>query len=1185
VVAVALAAASVFYALTTLRFATSTRALLPADAPYVLRHIEYDRQFGELDDIAIVVEAPSQTEAKAYASRLARELKAGEVPLRRITYRIDPAQFEGRALLYLSTERLREIRDKIFDYQEFLETFAGRPTLDGLVTGVATQIASGFVTGFLGLGLESPGSGLDVKFLRDLVDMIANRLDRPTPYRSPWSGLFTMPDAEDTAGAGYFLSDDERLLFILAEPESDEGSFTGNQRAIEGTRAVIAALAPEFPEVRVGVTGRPALANDERTAAFGDSETATLVAFVLTLALLVAAFLRVVKPVLMLLGLALSLCWSIGLATLVIGHLSLFSVMFISIVIGVGIDYGIYYLFRYEEEIFLGRNLQEAIEIAAARSGPGMLLGAVTASSTFYVLMLTDFRGLQELGFIAGSAILLGWLAMMLVLPAIIVLLDRRHADRPEGPIPRAMALERVRVPLVDWIVRRPRSVLAFAIVVTLFSILGLRGARFDYNLLNLQAEGTESVEWEKRVLATAGRSGFAALASADSLAELRRKAEAFARLPSVSEVDSALLLIPDQQEDKLRIIADFAPLVAPIRVGRPRRVDVAQLIEALETLRRRLTIAASEAPPGEAQRELTAITARVERLIIKLRQTAPSLSEPVLSHLQFQLYRDFVRSFQQLQASLAPRLVGLADVPDEIRRKFISDQGRFLLQIHPAVDIWEREGATRFVTDLRGVDPEVTGTPVVTFEAIRLMERAYQQGTLYAIILVAGVTAVMLRRPRLIALALLPLGLGMLWTVGLMTFLGLKFTLGNIFGLPLVLGAAAEYGLNVVIRFIEDREHGGPLIARSTIMAVLVNGLTTIAGFGSLMLAHHRGIFGLGLLMTLGAATSLVAALLVLPVMLQLVAGRRGPRAGAPRPSAPLTAAGSSSSGRIVALAITLAVAVPAAAAAGAPGLTVTLDQGRLSVRAEAAPLRAILAEISRTAGVTIRAEPAAEVELTGELTTVVLERLPLTEILRQLLRDRNYTLTYTPAGLAEVRIYRRPDTAARGPGRARVGSRAATAAEPGAEDEAARLARMQARAISDPDPDSRVEALEELDGADDGKVAITTAVQVLERDRHERVLDAALDILVKHDAVTVEPILRLASTDLPPDLRIRVLELLSEHGQGDARVGRLLRDVRDRDTHRAVRDSAESLLEDWDTGVDGGPAPSRSPGGPGSR
>jgi predicted RND superfamily exporter protein len=322
----------------------------------------------------------------------------------------------------------------------------------------------------------------------------------------------------------------------------------------------------------------------------------------------------------------------------------------------------------------------------------------------------------------------------------------------------------------------------------------------FDYNLLNLQAPGTESVAWERRILATAGRSGVAALASADSLEELRREAKA----------------------------------------------------------------------------TLAATTSEISRLVRRLRQMEPEASEPILDHLQRQVYRDFVRKFQRLQANLNPAPIGIDDLPQELRRKFISDRGRFLLQIHPAVDIWERDGARRFVGELREVDAGVTGTPIITYEVIALMERAYTQGTVYAIVLVSGFAFAMLRRLRETTLALLPLALGLLWTGGLMALFRLDLTMGNIFGLPLILGVAVEYGLNVVIRYGEGwHDASAPLIGRSTIMGVFVNGLSNIAGFGSLMLADHRGIFGLGLLITLGTAASLAAALVVLPVLLRLIRPR----------------------------------------------------------------------------------------------------------------------------------------------------------------------------------------------------------------------------------------------------------------------------------------------------------------------
>src|SRR5215470_741252 len=884
IAAVVLAALSVVYAFTFLQFATSQRALLPQGKRFIERYGDYEREFGDLDDLVLVVQAPSLPEATIYANRLVRELRENRVPLDRINYRIDPKQFEGRALLYLSPDRLKEIRERVFDYQEFMEKFAEQPTLDQLVDGMATSIAQAFVTGLLDLGLDSgPGASkgsLDLRFIHDVVTQIAGRLDRPTPYHSPWGGLFSV-GGDDSEGAGYFLSDDQRLLFILAEPTSKSGSFTGDRDAIEGVRATVASLRPEFPDVDVGVTGKPALANDEMTTAFRDSARATLLAFGLTLALLLVAFLRIGKPVLMLLVLVLSLAWSIGLATLVVGHLSLFSVMFIPIIVGIGTDYGIYYLLRYEEELFLGRNLREAIEITAMRSGPGMLLSAITAAATFYVLILTDFRGLQELGFIAGSALLLSWVAMMFVFPAVLMLVDRRHADRVGVTIPRAIRLERMHVPFVDWITSHPKTVLAAAALVAAVSIYAFGQVRFDFNLLNLQARGTESVIWEKKILATSGRSGFAALSSAPTLDELRRKYHGFRALGSVSEVDSALLLIPDDQAEKQKIIKDFAPIVAPVRVTRPQPVDIDRLIAALETLKRRFDIAAGEAPPGDTQRRLATLRDDIAQLVARLRQTDRSVSEPSLAFLQRQVYRDFVTSFQRLQANLNPRTVGLADVPPEIRRKFISDRGDFLLQVHPAVDIWDRDGAARFVNDLRTVDGDVTGTPVITYEVIRLMERAYKQGTVYAIVLVSALTFLMLRGIRETLLALSPLALGMTWTAALMWLVDIKLNFGNVFGIPLILGTASEFGLNIVMRFMEGRNDAGPLVARSTIMAVFVNGLMTMAGFGSLLLAAHRGIYGLGLLLTLGMLASMIAALVVLPVLLRIFGGKRYPFAG----------------------------------------------------------------------------------------------------------------------------------------------------------------------------------------------------------------------------------------------------------------------------------------------------------------
>ena len=701
------------------------------------RYTQYAQDFGELEDIVVVVEARSFEGAREYAVRLAEELRQSPVPFKRIAYRIDPQRFEGRQLLYLPTDKLKEIRDKIFDHQEFMESFAGDPSLARLLEGVNTQMASAFVSNLFDLGLKDQELPVDTRFLRELLDQISTRLERPAPYRSPWGSLFSFGD-DPPAEAGYFLSDDKSLLFILVEtPESQNGSFVGDREAIETIRGAMAKLRVAFPNVQAGVTGVPALSNDEMTAAFHDSEVATAMAAILTLIAMSLAFGRVGKPLLMLAVLAVTLGWSMGIATLTVGHLTLFSVMFIPIVIGIGIDYGNYFLFRYQEEVFLGRRLRHALELTAARSGPGMLISTVTAGGTFLVLLLTDFRGIQELGLIAGISILLAGVGMLTVFPAVLALVDRRQTARAQRNA-GAASLKVTDVPALERLTDFPRTVLVTAGVATALSIWAVQHVGFDYNVLNLQAKGTESVLWEKRILANTGRSGVSGLSSASSLEELRKKQEAFERLPTVSEVDSVLRVIPDDQPEKIAVIKSFAELVAPVTVRRSSPVDIPRLKKALADIQRRFDVVAAEAG-AKLPAEIKAVREKTAAVLKLLQRVNKDTAEAALDSLQVQLYRDFVGKFHTLQRNLNPTAITITDVPEELRRKFIGKSEQLLIQIHPKVDIWEKEGARAFVRDLRSVDPEVTGPPIITYEATVLMERAYLQGTAYAFVLVAA--------------------------------------------------------------------------------------------------------------------------------------------------------------------------------------------------------------------------------------------------------------------------------------------------------------------------------------------------------------------------------------------------------------------------------------------------------------
>ena len=867
-IGIGLAVVSAWAAWTQLGFETSQLHLLPRAQQYVARYRAYSQDFGELDEIIVAVRGRTLEESKAFAARLAADLRAGPIAFNHLAYRVSGEGLEGRALLYLSASELRELREQIFDHQDFMESFVASPGLVSLLEGTNRQFANALVGHFFDLGLQD-GTKTDLRFMTTLVTQLRAAITRSRTTETPWSAMLPIADADTEAG--YFLSDDGRLLFLLADPVGGSGGFTNDRAAIQEIRARIAGLRAEFPGVEAGVTGGPALSNDEMLTAFEDSRLATALAFALTLGLLLVAFRRLREPLVMLAVLALSLVWSLGLIALTVGHLTVFSVMFISIVIGLGIDYGIYVLFRWDEELARGAAPIAALEVMAVRTGPGILLGALTATATFYALIATDFHGVQELGFIAGSALIASFVAMLTVFPALLTLLQRRRLAEPPRRDDQVAPRGSGTVPSIELLTRHPTAILVGAGVLTACSLWSVRTLGFDYNLLHLQANDTESVVWERRIIESQSRSSFAGLDSATSLPELERKHAAFTKLSSVSSVDSALLFLPDDQPEKLKIIRDIAPLMAPLRLGPVPRLSVRGLTDELVRLEHRVGIASTEAG-GDGASSLGELRAQLADVLTALRTADPVETQARLELYQTHLARDFGEKLRVLQKNLEPRLMTLAEVPTELRRKFVSASGRLLIRINPKVDVWDREGSTRFVEELRSVSADVTGTPIISYESIRRMEDAYRRGTIYALVLVSLISGVMIRRLRETALALTPLVLGPLWALGIMNLFGFQLNLANVWGVPLIIGASAEYGLNIVTRVMEAGAYGGPSLPRSTVMAVAFNGLSTITGFGSLLVAHHRGIWSLGLLLTCGSVASLVAALVVLPVLIRLL-------------------------------------------------------------------------------------------------------------------------------------------------------------------------------------------------------------------------------------------------------------------------------------------------------------------------
>ena len=253
------------------------------------------------------------------------------------------------------------------------------------------------------------------------------------------------------------------------------------------------------------------------------------------------------------------------------------------------------------------------------------------------------------------------------------------------------------------------------------------------------------------------------------------------------------------------------------------------------------------------------------------LRRKGPEECYQAIATFQQRAAGDLLTRLHALAGVADPSPPALADLPPSLVERFVGSSGRHLLKIYGRGDIWNFESLEKFVRDVRSVDPRATGNPVQAYEGSREMKRSYEQAGLYSLVVILAVLWLDFRSLKHSLLAALPLGLGMLQTFGLMGLVGIDLNAANLIGIPLILGIAVDYGVHIVH---DALERPGPYrMSASTANSVLVDALTTILGFGALMVASHRGLESLGRLLTLGVTTCTLTSLVFLPALLNLVA------------------------------------------------------------------------------------------------------------------------------------------------------------------------------------------------------------------------------------------------------------------------------------------------------------------------
>ncbi|HXZ25690.1 MAG TPA: MMPL family transporter, partial [Nitrospiria bacterium] len=591
-----------------------------------------------------------------------------------------------------------------------------------------------------------------------------------------------------------------------------------------------------------------------------DMMRATLIAVVGVSLLFIVAYGSLLRPLLAVLTLLVSIVWTLGLAAATVGSLNLLSGVFTLVIVGVGINWGMHLLARYLEERERGHAAEEALTRAMTTAAVGNLTCAATASAAFFCALFTDFKGLAELGFIAGSGIVLSLIAMLTLYPALLLLVDRRFS--------RGEQLRLARLAPLQAVVRRSGLVLAGAGVITAALAVWSVRLRFDDNLLKLQSVGLDSVKWELALMKEGGESTWFAATQADTLDDVERLAYRFSKLPAVAKVTSLLDVLPTDQYTKRRLLGQAGQALSALAPRADAPADPAataralrQIADGLELIEEKLFAAGREAD-----------IASLRELIGKVDATAAAISaggadvSGRLAAFQHAFMADLAARLTHWQPRFHPGRVTPASLPDTLRDRFVGQNARKLIMITPAENIWNPEKMKAFVTQLRTVDPTVTGAPVTSYEAARLMRRAFQQTAVLSLVVVIGLVWLHFFLWRAVALAFVPLLIGLAWLLGGMGLFGISFNLANFFAIPILIGTGIDGGIQMVQRMYEQPHR--PMLETSTATSVALSSLTTLLAFGSLMLGQHRGLASLGQIMALGTFSILIATVIVLPAV-----------------------------------------------------------------------------------------------------------------------------------------------------------------------------------------------------------------------------------------------------------------------------------------------------------------------------
>jgi hopanoid biosynthesis associated RND transporter like protein HpnN len=812
---------------------TDINTLISQKLDWRQRDNQFEKAFDRDRTILAVVEAPTPELTSAASSALAQKLSVDTKHFESVQPLGSGDFFEKNGLLFLPVAEVGKLTGQFESAAPLIEIMAGDPSIRGLTGALETGLA-GIKRGQIKLdSTERPFT-----LISQTVEHVLNT----------GSGTFSWRELVSDKP----LTDSDRRAFIEFKPILDFNALEPGKEATDAIREAARDLnlAGEYG-ARVRLTGPVPIANEE-FATVQDGAIVNGIGTVLVVLLILWMALhspKIIFAVFVNLFIGLSITTAAGLA--MVGSLNLLSIAFAVLFVGLGVDFGIQYSVRYRSERFKGDDLKAALVKAAERSAVPLSLAAMATAAGFLSFLPTDYKGISELGEIAGVGMLVAFTSSITVLPALLKLFNPPGEMEPVGYAFLAP---------VDHFLEKHRVVIIVGtLVIAIAGLPLLYFLRFDFNPINLRNPKVESIATflDLRKDPNTGANAINVMTNSDS--DARKIAERMEKLPEVLSVRWLESFVPEDQPAKLRLIAQGARILTPAL--NPDSIDPApsdaENVEALkgsvESLRR--TAGDAKGPGAVASRRLADALAKLADSNQATRDKAQAIFVTPLKTV-----------LDELKKSLQAQPVSLKTLPPDLVNTWKTKDGLQRVEALPRGDPNDNDTLRRFATAVLAAEPTAIGGPVSILKSGDLVVKAFIQAGICALVVISLLLWLTLRRVTDVLLTLVPLLVAGAVTLEICVLIGMPLNFANIVALPLLLGVGVAFKIYYVTAWRSGRTN---LLQSSLTRAIFFSAMTTATAFGSLWLSNHPGTASMGKLLALSLVTTLAAVLLFQPALM----------------------------------------------------------------------------------------------------------------------------------------------------------------------------------------------------------------------------------------------------------------------------------------------------------------------------